>query len=387
MTPLRFLTLALLGWFSLGAPTAMPAAEFPGTAQPQLAANASGHVWIALGRGKDIGVAHSRDGGDTFDPVERVATLPALMVGRRRGPRIVAHGDRVTVTAMAGEFFAFHSKDAGKTWAGPALINDVRGSAREGLNGLAVAPDGRLFAVWLDHRGERTQLFAAESADGGASWSANTRVYQAPAGSTVCECCHPSAHFNARGDLAVMWRNAIDGARDMWIAVRPAGSRAFDEATKLGTGTWQLKACPMDGGALFAPNDAFATIWQRNGAVFTARRGEPEQTLGPGTQPVALVTGTRSVAVWQQGADLWSAPLDGTRVSGLLARQARFPSLIAVPGSHRILVAYERGADSVVAAIGEPATTSSGAKARDSQPASAVASAPPPPATPHAAQH
>lgn len=263
----------------------------------------------------------------------------------------------------------------------------MRGSAREGLNGLALAPDGRLFAVWLDHRGERTQLFAAESADGGASWSANTRVYQAPAGSTVCECCHPSAHFNARGDLAVMWRNAINGARDMWIAVRPAGSRAFDEATKLGTGTWQLKACPMDGGALFTQQDAFGTIWQRNGVVFAAAPGEPEQSVAPGTQPVALITGTRSVAVWQQDADLWSAPLDGTRVSGLLARQARFPSLIAVPGSRRILVAYERGADSVVADIGKLATTSSGAGARAPQPASAVVSMPVIPATPHAAQH
>ncbi len=69
---------------------------------------------------------------------------------------------------MAGERFAFHSKDAGKTWRGPVLINDAPGSAREGLNGLASAPDGRLFTTWLDLRdlpGTPTQLFAAESTD------------------------------------------------------------------------------------------------------------------------------------------------------------------------------------------------------------------------------
>ena len=236
----RFFSVLLL---TVVATTAAPATEFPDAAQPQLAATAAGRVYLAYGRGPEIFVARSDDAGTTFSSPVRVAALPSLMLRRRRGPRIAAHGDTVTVTAMAGELFAFHSKDAGKTWRGPVLINDVPRSAREGLNALAVAPDGRLFTTWLDLRdlpGARTQLFASESADGGATWSANHLVYRAPAGHTVCECCHPSAHFNARGDLAVMWRNGVDDARDMWSTTRPAGSRDFTPAAKLGTGTWLL---------------------------------------------------------------------------------------------------------------------------------------------------
>lgn len=331
--------------------TRSPAAEFPAAAQPQLAATTDGRVWLAFGRGKEILVARSDDRGTTFaDPVQ-VAALPSLMLGKRRGPRVAAHGDRVTVTAMAGELFAFHSKDAGKTWAGPVRINDVPRAAREGLNGLTVAPDGRLFTTWLDLRGERTQLFGAESADGGATWSANQLVYRAPTGQTVCECCHPSAAFNTRGDLVVMWRNGIDGARDMWSAVRPAGQANFSPAAKLGTGTWPLKACPMDGGAVWEEADGFATIWQRAGEVFVARPGQPERRLTSGLQPVATATPSRTAAVWQQGADLWTGSPTSAAGARLLKEKARFPVLVALPGRADLIVAYEHGPGVVVESL------------------------------------
>lgn len=330
------------------APTAS-AAEFPDAAQPQLAATAAGRVYLAFGRGPEIFVARSDDAGATFAAPVRIAALPSLMLGRRRGPRIAAHADTVTVTAMAGELFAFHSKDGGKTWRGPVRINDVPGSAREGLNGLAAAPDGRLFTTWLDLRdvpGARTQLFASESTDGGATWSTNTLVYRAPAGSTVCECCHPSATFNARGDLAVMWRNGLDGARDLWTSTRPSGTRDFTPATKLGEGTWLLQACPMDGGTLFPSGETFASIWQRAGALFLARPGTPEIPLGPGTQPVAATLGPDTHLFFQRGPDLLAARLTASLAPSAPtphAKNARFPALLALPGGRAALLAFEQG--------------------------------------------
>ncbi|MDP3071385.1 MAG: sialidase family protein [Opitutaceae bacterium] len=326
-------------------------AEFSHAAQPQLAATADGRVWLAFGRGQEIYVARSDDQGATFAAPVRVAALPSLMLGKRRGPRLVAHGDRVTVTVMAGELLAFRSQDGGTKWAGPAVVNDVPRSAREGLHGFTVAPDGRLFATWLDLRDSasaRMQLFSSESTDGGATWSANRLVYRAPPGQTVCECCHPSAQFDARGHLTVMWRNGVDGARDMWSAVRPVGAAEFGPAAKLGTGTWLLKACPMDGGQIVAEDGGFSTIWQRSGDVFFARPGQPEQKLAPGTQPVAVATAKGSLAVWQQGADLWSASLGTASAPTLRVSNGRFPTLLALPGSDRVLLAYERGPTTVV---------------------------------------
>ena len=48
----------------------------------------------------------------------------------RRGPRIVAHGDRVTVTLIAHELLAFISTDGGRSWSGPVVINETATSAR-----------------------------------------------------------------------------------------------------------------------------------------------------------------------------------------------------------------------------------------------------------------
>lgn len=349
--------LAVLSRFALlpFLAVSLAAAEFSPAAQPQLAATAAGRVWLAFGRGQEIFVTRSDDQGATFAAPVRVAALPSLMLGHRRGPRIAAHGDRVTITVMAGELLAFHSKDAGNTWAGPAVVNDVPRSAREGLHGFAAAPAGRLFATWLDLRdipGARTQLFSSDSADGGATWSANRPVYRAPAGQTVCECCHPSALFNARGDLTVMWRNGIDGARDMWSASRPAGAQEFGPAAKLGTGTWLLKACPMDGGAIFPDGDRVGSVWQRDGSVYFYAGGEAEQLLGKGMQPVALATAQRRVAVWQQGADLWTTALGAKPTPRLLAAQAKFPALISLPGRDLMLVAFERGTGVIVDVVG-----------------------------------
>ena len=127
---------------------------------------------------------------------------------------------------------------------------------------------------------------------------------------------------------------------------RLAGTKAFSPATKLGTGTWLLQACPMDGGSVFTSGDTFTTIWQRAGSVFLAQPGSPEIPLGPGTQPVAATLGSATHIFFQRGPDLIA-----TRLSASVAptppaphaQQARFPSLLALPDGRAILLAYEQG--------------------------------------------
>ena len=320
--------------------------------QPQLAADETGAVWVAFGRGKEVLVARSDDGGRTFAPAVQVAALPSLMLGRRRGPRIVAHGGRVTVTAMAGDLHAFRSTDGGRTWTGPFRVNDQARSAREGLNALSVAPDGRVLAAWLDLRGERTQLYGSESTDGGATWTANRLIYRAPAGETICECCHPSLAFGPGGELIALWRNALGGARDMWSSVRSAGATEFGAPAKLGAGTWMLRACPMDGGAVAPQENGFITTWQREGRVFLARSGELEQDLGLGTQPVVASANGRARVIWQRGPGLWTTMAGGTHSATSLADQGKFPALLALPGKDGFLAAYERGDAIVIRHLG-----------------------------------
>lgn len=108
---------------------------------------------------------------------------------------------------------------------------------------------GAVFVTWLDLRDGGTELWSAVSPDGGATWGDNTRVYQSPAGH-ICECCHPSAAMDGKGRVAVMWRNWLGGSRDMYAAMSDDYGKTFAPAQKLGSGTWKLNGCPMDGGAI-----------------------------------------------------------------------------------------------------------------------------------------
>lgn len=73
------------------------------------------------------------------------------MIGMRRGPRIVAEGERVTVTVIGSALLSFHSTDGGRTWSGAHTINEVANDG-EGLHDLTAAPGGRVFVTWLDLR-------------------------------------------------------------------------------------------------------------------------------------------------------------------------------------------------------------------------------------------
>lgn len=334
-----FIVLAVLGGstMSFGATSV----EIADAQQPQLCAAADGTVWLTYGRAGSVYVAQSRDGGKSFSQGQPVSTRTDLTFGMRRGPRIAAQGNNVTVAVASDELLGFSSQDGGKTWAGPVSINDTPGSAREGLHDLTVAPDGRLFATWLDQRNGMMEVWGAESTDAGKTWNKNQLVYHSP-DKSVCECCHPSALFDEAGNLAVMWRNSIAGSRDLWMAVRKQGEKEFTAGKKLGLGTWPLNACPMDGGRIIALGGGkFASVWQRAGEVFYAPLEGSERRLGEGRQPVAVTKSAGPVVYWQEGTDLVAAEVG--MPAKKLAPNARFAAAVSLKDGATIL-AYEQSA-------------------------------------------
>jgi hypothetical protein len=313
-----------------------PAAEVP-YRQPQLASSAH-LVALAFGSGNGIYVATSSGEGDTFSKPVKVAEVGVLMLGRHRGPRVAISQGAIVVTAVAGpagDLLAWRSIDGGKTWSQAVRINDVPSAAREGLQTLATDGRGKLFAAWLDLRKQGTRLYGAYSADSGATWSANVLVYESPDG-TICQCCHPSAAFAGDGTLEVMWRNWLDGSRDLYL-IRSTGSREFGKPEKLGSGTWKLNACPMDGGSLTNAGPRTVTAWRRNGEIFMAEPGQAETKLGEGKDVAIAASQGRVYALWIQGTqlELWTS-----EKTEAVAQNAAFPSLTALPGGG-VLGAWE----------------------------------------------
>jgi hypothetical protein len=99
-----------------------------------------------------------------------------------------------------------------------------------------------------------------------------------------------------------MFRNAVDGSRDMYRARSTNGGRSFEEAQKAGHGTWKLEACPMDGGGVTVDaKGRVVTIWRREGTVYTTSEGDAEKSLSLGRNPTTVATKAGVYSAWTEG--------------------------------------------------------------------------------------
>lgn len=280
----------------------VPGAEYK---QPQLAASGE-LVAVTFGAGQAVYFSASRDAGRTFSPPVKITERHKLSLGRHRGPRIAITPKAIVVSAVTGELgggkdgdlVAWRSTDGGATWSNGVRINDVVAAAREGLHAMTSTPAGLLYATWLDLREQGTRLYGASSSDGGATWSTNTLVYASPDGS-ICQCCHPSLASDEKGVLFAMWRNAVGGNRNMYVARSSDGGRNWTGSQKVGNGNWELNACPMDGGGLaLDANGNVITTWRRQSDIYQAKAGAAEQAMGAGKDPALAVTRRGVYSVW-----------------------------------------------------------------------------------------
>jgi hypothetical protein len=307
--------------------------------QPQLAA-AGNTVALVFGSGESIWFARSGNGGNSFSTPVKVADLPKLLLGRHRGPRVAISGDTIVVSAVAGDLYRWCSADGGRTWSPPLVVNDRPEAAREGLHAMAADGEGHLAAVWLDDRtpgGKR--LYGAFSGDGGATWSKNAAVYESPSG-TICQCCAPSLAPLGHGEFVAMWRNVIEGSRDLYT-LRVRDGMPLSAPVKMGFGSWKLDACPMDGGGLAVYDGRIVSAWRREHDVYLAEPGKPEVKLGAG-QDVALAANRKGpYAIWSTPRGIqFQAP--GSAAPARLSDAGAFPAVVALPDG-AVLAAWEEG--------------------------------------------
>ncbi len=320
--------------------------------QPQVAVSDDGSIHVVYGVGDEIRYCRSEDGGKAFSTSISLPAVHSLSLGMRRGPRIAVTKSTICVTAIGGkqgkgrdgDILASRSTDGGKTWNGPIAVNEIAGSAREGLHAMAAGAGDTICCVWLDLRSGKTEIMASVSTNAGETWGKNTLVYRSPDGS-VCECCHPSVAIDAKEKIVVLWRNSLAGARDMYLAASEDSGKTYSKAQKLGTGTWPLNACPMDGGAVSVDGAGkFVTTWRRDKTVFLFWDGDlEERNLGQGEQPSVVATVEGPFVVWLKkrgDAALLLSP--GKTKPMELAPHARDPVLaIASHGRGPVIAAWE----------------------------------------------
>lgn len=323
---------------------------------PQIAIKGS-FAALVFGSGSEVYFSASQDGGRTFSKAAVVnrGAGGVLPLTRHRGPHVAISGNTVVVSAVVGhtaaqglhahglpsdgDLLVWRSNDQGKTWLPVVRVNDVPGAPTEGLHTLAVSKDGVLFAAWLDKRDPSgTQLFGARSTDRGATWAANQRIYRSPEG-TICQCCAPSAIFTSTGEVAVMWRNVLDGARDFYLTLSRDGTQ-FSTPKKLGQGTWKINACPMDGGGVVSHQGKIYSAWRRESDVFLAQEGQEETRLARG-HDVAIAAGGDGVYVaWSNNGQILLLPPNAASPV-VLVRAGAYVTLADIE-SAGVLAAWEQ---------------------------------------------
>ena len=178
----------------------------------------------------------------------------------------------------------------------------------------------------------------------GKTWGTNARIYKSP-DEHICECCSPSIAVDARGNVWAMWRNWLNGARDLYVATSADGGKTYGAGKKLGAGSWLLKGCPMDGGDLsIGPNGKIITVWRRETSVYTADDSGPEKLLGANAlQPVVAIANGTTYFVWQKGAKDSSNLMlkKGDGAPQVLADSGSYPAVATASPQSPPLVVWE----------------------------------------------
>ncbi|MGE3853905.1 MAG: sialidase family protein [Planctomycetota bacterium] len=335
--------------------------------QPQLAVAPDGStIHLVYGRGESVYTRSSADAGATWSDEVKVGDVPSLCCGMRRGPRIAATKDAVLVTAIGqitgpdegGNVLCFRSTDKGKTFGAGVKLNKEQGSAREGMHDLAASSAGNVMVVWLDLRNDdKTELWCATSTDSGEKFDDDKQLYQSPGG-FICQCCAPACSFDGKGNAWVMFRNVIDGKRDMYV-LKSRDMKRWGRAGKLGNGSWPLQQCPMDGGMIVGlPGGDALTVWRRANTIYSDEPGKPEQELGGGQDCYGGVGPDGAYFVWLKGRQ--DAPLmykSPDKPAVEVARGATSPVVVAVgsKSSPKPVIAFQAGEKIRVLRLDAPA--------------------------------
>ncbi len=282
---------------------------------PNAVNDGMGNLHLVYGNGDSILYTQSTDRGKSFSTPALVAIVPELFATSMRGPQIAFSKKGLTILASdkTGNIYAYEKNETGN-WTKTSRVNDLDSVAKEGF--VSLAGDGnRLFAIWLDLRGNKhNKIVGAASDDGGRTWSANRIIYTSP-DSSVCECCKPSVAL--KGDkVAIMFRNWLNGNRDLYIMESTDGGNHFQPAQKLGYGSWALNGCPMDGGGLVInKNQVAETIWNRKGKLYACEPGKPELELGSGRSCTIETVNGENIYAWTENGEVLVRTPNGSKTN------------------------------------------------------------------------
>ncbi|MCI0398186.1 MAG: exo-alpha-sialidase [Chloroflexi bacterium] len=168
---------------------------------------------------RDIYVATSEDGGQTFQEPLRVSDAPWYLNScPSSGPVIATHDDTVYVAFMDGrnddgsqtraDIYLATSTDGGQSFSPNVRVNPAAAGFHS-LAALAVGPDGALHVTWQAIEDNRQKIYYATSNDDGLTFSQPQVIVENGDDSGRGRPNHPTVYVDQAGRVYLMWLDKL----------------------------------------------------------------------------------------------------------------------------------------------------------------------------------
>ena len=250
------------------------------SAFPQLAADPKGGVfmtWIETlkdGAGHRLRISHRAEAGAWEEPAtvhegkdfwRNWADFPGLGVFADGSVMVhwLARGGEGTYDYNVK---ARITRDGGRTWGEPFLVNNDGVKAEHGFVAFAATEKG-MGVVWLDGRETKGGSHEGDHAPAGGGamtlrfaefLSDGTRTRDSLLDPKVCDCCQTAVVNTSKGLLAAYRDRSDQELRDISL-VRPGAEKV--EPRDFSKDGWKINACPVNGPALASRGDAVTAAW------------------------------------------------------------------------------------------------------------------------------
>lgn len=239
------------------------------------------HIYLKTSNVFMLAVNESRltlfSSGDGADSFEKLAVIS------EPNAKVSSHGENSPTMAINGvEYYALWEQNGegggsdlmfsrslrfGRQWEKPIKVTDKTSPSQNGFSYLAVAPNGDIYAVWLDGRNKEQTMdgtsfvYLAKSTDHGATFEKNVQIAK-----NVCPCCRPTLAFGETGEVYVSWRGVTDGdIRDMMLSASYDNGVSFSQPLTVSHDNWKINGCPHSGASMITKGKRLYISWYSEG--------------------------------------------------------------------------------------------------------------------------
>ena len=144
----------------------------------------TGPINIVAFRSTNGGSSWQRTVADTLNTGATFATSSVTTVASDASGTLVLLYSGSTSVGANGKVYVRRSTDSGATWSARAEMTTSAGGADGTQVAAAGKAAGQFVITWMDNRGGAFNVWERQSADGGATWSADVKVSDATSGAS-----------------------------------------------------------------------------------------------------------------------------------------------------------------------------------------------------------